>query len=88
MALYRYFEPVSNLPNPKGPLSLRNTGIKEANEAVRAVANVKIKIVKFYSEVEYCFFVKFWTRENFPLYGIHYINLLKTVIFIFEADIF
>ena len=70
MALYHYFEPVSNLPNPKGPLSLRDTGIKEANEAVQAVANVKIKIVKFYSEVEYCFFVKFWTRENFPLYGI------------------
>ena len=40
-ALYRYFEPVSNLPNPKGPLSLRVTGIKEANEAVRAVDNAK-----------------------------------------------
>ena len=85
MALYRYFEPVSNLPNPKGPLSLRDTGIKEANEAVRAVANVKIKIVKFYSEVEYCFFVKFWTRENLPLYGI---QITQILVFTFLAYLF
>ena len=85
MALYRYFEPVSNLPNPKGPLSLRDTGIKEANEAVRAVVNVKIKIVKFYSEVEYCFFVKFWTRENFPLYGI---QITQILVFTFLAYLF
>ena len=37
MALYRYFQPLSALPDPSGPLSahVSPAAIKDANEAVR-----------------------------------------------------
>ena len=38
MALYQYFQPVDNLPDPKGPLSLTVKGITKLNEAVQSVA--------------------------------------------------
>ena len=74
MALYQYFQPSDDLPDPSGPLSasVSPAAIKDANEAVRSATRsqeasyARIKIRKFYQKGIY---TKICTSQNFQLYG-------------------